>query len=220
VVDNGIISSRLLADLPALVAKIIEEVEEGTRPSAGGSLQSPDRRPWGNPAARGALNCKGWPRAATLSDRLQNNEGAGIMAPDDIPAANPASEMEGKPKSGNPRSRSIGPESETRGGPEASDETLATRGRPGKASSGMAASDPSKPPGQPPEIPEPGPDKPPPIEEPPRPTPVPPNDPPPPIVASRAPARCGAIDLDHLTGAPSCKSSAVSLNSGIPASPK
>jgi hypothetical protein len=119
------------------------------------------------------------------------------MTPDDIPVTNPASETEGTPKSGNPRSRSIGPESETWGGPEASDETHETPGRPGKvpakARSGVAASDPPKPPGQPPEIPDPDPDKPPPIEEPPRPIPVPPNDPPPPIVAlsCTSATRCG-----------------------------
>ena len=64
------------------------------------------------------------PGAATPSDRLQNNDGAGVMAPDHIPVANPGRRDGGKkPKSGNPRSRSIGPESETWGGsPEASDE--------------------------------------------------------------------------------------------------
>ena len=123
------------------------------------------------------------------------------MAPDDIAVANPASETERMPKSGNPSRRSIGPESETRGGPEAPDETLETPGRPanvpgnvlGKASGGMAASDPPKPPGQPPEIPDPDPDRPPPIEEPPGPIPVPPNDPPPPIVALSCAStmRCG-----------------------------
>ena len=47
---------------------------------------------------------------------------------------------------------------------------------------GADPSDPPKPPGVPPEVPEP--DKPPPIEEPPRPIPVPPDDSPPPIVAA------------------------------------
>jgi hypothetical protein len=47
---------------------------------------------------------------------------------------------------------------------------------------GADPSDPPKPPGVPPEVPEP--DKPPPIEEPPRPIPVPPDDPPPLIVAA------------------------------------
>jgi hypothetical protein len=47
---------------------------------------------------------------------------------------------------------------------------------------GADPSDPPKPPGVPPEVPEP--DKPPPIQEPPRPIPIPPNDPPPPIVAA------------------------------------
>ncbi|WP_158929405.1 hypothetical protein [Acidisphaera sp. S103] len=109
------------------------------------------------------------------------------MAPDDIPAADPAAETEGKPALGDPRRRSVGPESETRGGPEAADKTLDPPWRPGKvpekASRGVAASDPVKPPGQPPEIPDPGPEEVPPIEEPPRPLPVPPNQPPPPIVA-------------------------------------
>jgi len=47
---------------------------------------------------------------------------------------------------------------------------------------GADPSDPPKPPGVPPEVPEP--DKPPPIEEPPHPIPVPPDDSPPPIVAA------------------------------------
>jgi len=47
---------------------------------------------------------------------------------------------------------------------------------------GADLSDPPKPPGVPPEVPDPN--KPPPIEEPPRPIPVPPDDPPPPIVAT------------------------------------
>jgi hypothetical protein len=119
------------------------------------------------------------------------------MAPDDIPVANPASETERKPKLGNPSGCSIGPESETPGGPEAPGETLETPGRPGKvsgkASGGMAASDPPKPPGQPPELPDLDPDKPTPIEEPPSPIPVPPNDPPPPIIAllCASAMRCG-----------------------------
>jgi hypothetical protein len=115
------------------------------------------------------------------------------MAPDDIPFANPASETEGMPKSGHPPigsigpGRSIGPESETRGGPEASDECPEITGRTGnvsgKATSQSTASDPPEPPGQTPEIPAPGPDRSSPIEVPPHPLPVPPNDPPPPIVA-------------------------------------
>ena len=44
VVDNGIITSCSPADLPAFVAKIIEEVEERRQANAGGSLQSPGWR--------------------------------------------------------------------------------------------------------------------------------------------------------------------------------
>jgi hypothetical protein len=50
---------------------------------------------------------------------------------------------------------------------------------------GAGLSDPPKPPGVPPEVPDP--DEPPPIEEPPRPIPIPPDDPPPPIVAASRP---------------------------------
>jgi hypothetical protein len=69
-----------------------------------------------------------------------------------------------------------------RGGPEVPDDTLVARPQPRPDTSGAVASDPPKPPGQPPEIPDP--DKPTPIEEPPRPIPVPPNEPPPPMVAA------------------------------------
>jgi hypothetical protein len=104
---------------------------------------------------------------------------------DDSPVDNPASETEGRqgPNPATPR-RSIGPESEARGGREAPAETL----RPASFASGLNAgggnpSDPPKPPGQPPpEVPNPGEQIP--IEEPPHPMPVPPNEPPPPIVAA------------------------------------
>ena len=111
------------------------------------------------------------------------------MAPDDIPVANPANQTQGKPRFDNSGGRSIGPESETRAGPEAPDEDPETPARPAerqisrKLGAGAAASDPPIPPGQPPDLPYRDPDKPPPIEEPPRPIPVPPNEPPAPIVA-------------------------------------
>jgi hypothetical protein len=129
------------------------------------------------------------------------------MAPDDIPVEHPASETQRKPMGQlYIARRSIGPESEVRGGPETPDSAVdAGRRQPadesrknnpmrtaardparndGKHSvAGAAApSDPPKPPGVPPEVPEP--DKPTPIEEPPRPIPVPPDNPPPPIVAA------------------------------------
>ena len=111
------------------------------------------------------------------------------MLSDDSPVANPATQTEGKAKFGNSGGRSIGPESETRAGPEAPDKALVTPAEPAemevspKTGAGVAASDPPIPPGQPPDLPYRDPDKPPPIEEPPRPIPVPPNDPPAPIVA-------------------------------------
>jgi hypothetical protein len=100
---------------------------------------------------------------------------------DDIPVDNPASETEGTPKSGTtpPSRRSVGPESEDRGGQEAPQNTTPAYAAQTEAA---VASDPPKPPGQPPiEVPDP--DTQVPIEEPPRPMPVPPNEPPPPIVA-------------------------------------
>jgi hypothetical protein len=131
-----------------------------------------------------------------------------MMAPDDIPFEHPASETQRTPtgRVDSPR-RSVGPESEVRGGPEALDGAPDTNPPVGTARendpsakacrdparndrdlAGRAnASDPPKPPGTPPEVPDP--DQPPPIEEPPPPIPIPPNDPPPPIVAaSRRPA--------------------------------
>jgi len=105
---------------------------------------------------------------------------------DDIAVRNPARETQGKSTPPDNHGRSVGPESETRGGPEAPDETLDAPIERSKQSgaSGLVASDPPFPPGQPPVVPNPGPQpEPPPIEEPPRPLPVPPNDPPPPIVA-------------------------------------
>jgi hypothetical protein len=114
------------------------------------------------------------------------------MTPDDISIPTPPQETGGKPKMDRQGSRSVGPESETRGGQEAPDEILEAPRRRTKqritARAGIAASDPPFPPGQPPVLPDPGPEKPPPIEEPPRPLPVPPNDPPPPIVALSAEA--------------------------------
>lgn len=48
-----------------------------------------------------------------------------MSLPDDIPLPNPASETEGSIKPNDaPSHRSIGPESEQRGGPEAVDESL------------------------------------------------------------------------------------------------
>jgi hypothetical protein len=129
------------------------------------------------------------------------------MTPDDIPVEHAASETQRKPTGQlDIARRSIGPESEVRGGPETPDSAVdASRRQPvgenrennrvrtvardparkdhkHKVAGGDGPSDPPKPPGVPPEVPEP--DKPPPIEEPPRPIPVPPNDPPPPIVAA------------------------------------
>ena len=105
------------------------------------------------------------------------------MAPDDISADNPASETEGNPKADAQEFvRSIGPESEDGGGSEAPANTLNAPRRPRFNVGGAIASDPPKPPGQPPEIPDP--DAPTPIEEPPGPIPVPPDDPPPPILAA------------------------------------
>jgi hypothetical protein len=130
------------------------------------------------------------------------------MAPDDISVDNPASETAGKPKMDvNAPRRSIGPESEDRGGPEAPHDTLdatrplPVRGRraavapakrmtatyvrgdqPHAYAGAVLASDPPKPPGVPPEVPDP--DQPTPIEEPPHPIPVPADEPPPPMVAA------------------------------------
>jgi hypothetical protein len=61
------------------------------------------------------------------------------------------------------------------------DETARNGGK-HEVAGGADLSDPPKPPGVPPEVPEP--EKPPPIEEPPRPIPIPPDDSPPPIVAA------------------------------------
>jgi len=110
------------------------------------------------------------------------------MTPNDIAVHNPARVTQGKLKRDDKSGRSIGPESETRGGPEAPNETLDAPGDRGKnatgANVGAIASDPPFPPGQPPVLPDPEPLQPPtPIEEPPRPLPIPPNDPPPPIIA-------------------------------------
>jgi hypothetical protein len=140
-----------------------------------------------------------------------NQQGTQTMAPDDIPVEHPASETQRKLTGQlDIARRSIGPESEVRGGPETPDSAVdASRRQPvgenrennlkrtaardparkdhkHKVAGGA---DPPKPPGVPPEVPEP--DKPTPIEEPARPIPVPPNDPPPPIVAAspRAPVR-------------------------------
>jgi hypothetical protein len=100
------------------------------------------------------------------------------MTPDDIPLANPADKISGDPKADVPdRRRPVGPESETRGGPEAPDETL-------DDDLAGGPSDPPVPPGAPPEPPDP--DKPPPVEEPPRPIPVPPDEPPPPLIVKSA----------------------------------
>ena len=115
--------------------------------------------------------------------RPGDSESTGVMA-HDIPVANPASETTGEPASRvDECPRSSGPESETRGGLQAPEETLDAPRRAGEKSRTIAASDPPVPPGQPPELPDPDPDKPSPIQEPPPPIPVPPNDPPPPIVA-------------------------------------
>jgi hypothetical protein len=126
------------------------------------------------------------------------------MAPDDIPVKHPASETQRKTMGQlDIARRSIGPESEVRGGPKTPDSAVdAGRRQPADESrennpmrtaardparnhgehSVTGGAGPSKPPGVPPEVPEP--DKPTPIEEPPRPIPVPLNDPPPPIVAA------------------------------------
>lgn len=111
------------------------------------------------------------------------------MAPDDIPVERPASETQRKPSGqADVAHRSVGPESEVRGGPETPDNAgqkpaAPTREKRAVRNAGVAdPSDPPKPPGVPPEVPDPS--RPPPIEEPPRPIPVPPNDPPPPIVAA------------------------------------
>jgi len=138
------------------------------------------------------------------------------MAPDDIPVEHSPSETQRKPTGQlDIARRSIGPESEVRRGHEAPDSSLdAERRQPvgesrennsvrsaGRGSArkdhkhavadGADLSDPPKPPGVPPEFPDP--DQPPPIEEPPRPIPVPPDDPPPPIVAaSRRGGLCAA----------------------------
>jgi len=138
------------------------------------------------------------------------------MTPDDIPVEHPASETQRKPSGQvDVAHRSVGPESEVRGGPEMPDsktpdsalntggqqpvgaarepdpmhnaERGSERGSVGnnrlhEAAADADLSDPPKPPGVPPERPDP--DQPVPIEEPPGPIPVPPNDPPPPIVAA------------------------------------
>ncbi len=96
------------------------------------------------------------------------------MSFDDIPFADSADDSSGSGKAG--VGRSVGPESETRGGPEAPDDTLDAQP--------VRASDPPVPPGAPPQRPDP--DKPPPIEEPPRPIPVPPDEPPPPLIVKSA----------------------------------
>jgi hypothetical protein len=136
-----------------------------------------------------------------------DQQGTQTMAPDDIPGEHPASETQRKPTGQlDIAPRSVGPESEVRGGPETFGSAVdadwrqpAAPGRekePGQSSSRRSApqdetrdiaggadpSDPPKPPGVPPEVPDP--EKPVPIEEPPRPIPIPPNDPPPPIVAA------------------------------------
>ena len=146
-------------------------------------------------------------RLQRLVSVAQISKAPQTMAPDDIPVEHPASETQRKPMGqlyvAHP---SIGPESEVRGGPETADGGVdAGRRQPADESQennpvrgaacdparndgkhsvacGAGPSDPPKPPGMPPEVPEP--DKPTPIEEPPHPIPVPPNDPPPPIVAA------------------------------------
>jgi hypothetical protein len=128
------------------------------------------------------------------------------MALDDIPVEHPASETQRK-RTGqvDVAHRTVGRDSEDRGGHEAPDSGLdgerrqpvgksrendsersasrgpARRDHKNKAAGGAEPSDPPQPPGAPPEIPDP--DKPTPIEEPPCPIPVPPDEPPPPIVA-------------------------------------
>jgi hypothetical protein len=146
------------------------------------------------------------------------------MTPDDIPVEHPASETQRKPSGQvDVARRSVGPESEVRGGPEISDRRIADGQTPDRGlntgrqhpagaarerdpmqsaacgstgnnrsrevAAGVEASDPPKPPGVPPERPDP--DQPIPIEEPPGPIPVPPNDPPPPIVAASPWASAG-----------------------------
>ena len=129
------------------------------------------------------------------------------MAPDDILVERPASETRRKPTGqADIARRSIGPESEVRGGPETPDGAVhagrpqwvgkirenksmrtttrdaARKAHTHKVAGGANPSDPPSPPGVPPEVPEP--DERPPIEEPPGPIPVPPDDLPPPIVAA------------------------------------
>jgi hypothetical protein len=113
---------------------------------------------------------------------LHDSEAVEPMAPDDIRLNNPASATEGTAGAELDRlNHSIGPESEDPGGPHAPCDSSATTLR--QPADTDNASDPPKPPGQPPEIPDP--DQPIPIEEPPQPIPVPPpNEPPPPIVAA------------------------------------
>jgi hypothetical protein len=121
----------------------------------------------------------------------QISEAPRTMAPDDIPVAHPATETQRKSNGQVDVTHCrVGPESEVRGGPETPDRPADTgrrqpageRNKPMCNAGGADPSDPPKPPGTPPQVPEP--DAPPPIQEPPRPIPVPPNDPPPPIVAA------------------------------------
>jgi protease I len=47
VVDNGIVTSRKPDDLPAFIAEVVEEIEEGSHPRAGSDALSPEDAPAG-----------------------------------------------------------------------------------------------------------------------------------------------------------------------------